>query len=1539
MTEPLHLTLTSDRASTDWTVDVTEPASQSLAQLLSALAAAGSQGPGFDGSGSARSRALVVDGRAVSIDTSIDRAGLVPGSVVSLDPHGASDLAGELLVLTGPDAGRRHDLALRAGTIAVGRGRGVDADLRSPTVSRRHLTLTPLRDGIEITDLSSHNGTAHGRSPLRSLVLALGSGPVEISAGAVRMELRRPVPYTPTCGMVRFARPPRVNEPRPSTAIAAPAEPGPAPTPARFSWATATVPLVLGLAMALVLDPRFALFALASPVIAGGTWWEDRRRCRRERRRTAAERSSENRRVSREVVERADDLRAWLDRRTPPPGVWTERVRRGSSRLWERRPGHDDHLLVRIGQANIPWTPTFETVHGARAERPRGSTAIADAPLAVAFGPGRWLGLAGAEHDVHACARAIVVQIVCAHGPADVSVDLRWTTPANRDRHWDWCKWLPHLADPEGGFVAIEPDPAHQQPAGPEEVGVLGSLETRVAGPTTIEIMEAAAGAEAGAPGVGRDRGTGIVIAAHQRDLPAWCSTVVDITGPGFARATDVRSGQTIDPVLVDGVALDVAIEVARTLARHLDPEARPPGGVLPAAVSLMTLLGDSTLNGVGRGGRGPGGDDGCGDDDSACTDPRNSGNDGDDEARVIVERWAANPGGRPAAVIGVTPDGPFVLDLAVDGPHALVAGTTGAGKSELLRTLVVSLALHADPEHLAFVLVDFKGGSAFDACAALPHTVGVVTDLDERLAARALRCLEAELRRRERVLRDAGSSDIAAYHRASSTDGPDARSPLPRLVVVIDEFATLASELPEFVNALVDVAQRGRSLGVHLVLATQRPSGVVSASIRANTNIRIALRVQDSADSADVIDRPDAARLPRRAPGRGLVRLGPGEIIPFQTALSSGVSASSRQAAITVAPFGIGDRLDVVAASPEDATRPSEPGAAPDPEPASDLETLVAHTVRASARAGMRTSAAPWPDPLPAAVSLRDLAPAPGEGLDGTQDSVEALDRLDEPVTVGIVDDPDAQCLRPLFWAPEVGHLLVVGAPGSGTTTTLRTLAEAVAVTRSPDRLHMYAIDFGGGGLAATGAYPVTGAVVAAGETERLERLIRRIRNHLEDRRAAAAGGPRLLLLIDNLPGVLAALVDDRRLDLHDSLVRIVADGSALGVTVVATAESPHAVSLSVSAAFALTWCLRLADRTDALAMGIDPAGMGALPPGRGFSIATGLEIQIARPSDTPPLMALRRAGRAGRAGRVGRGSPSDGPDPIGLLPDLIDTATIIGGSHTATGVPEGWLPVGVSSATLTTVGFTIRDGDHLLVAGPPRSGRSGVLAHLASAALGIWPDVELTVVCPRSSPLRGQFPEHERRADTLEALAVEVIKDAETADGTERTGDHLHPPRRPLVIVIDDADAVDDPTGALSRLVRSRARAVTVIAAGATELLLSDYGHWTKEVRRSRLGIVLRPTLERDGELWQVGLPRRAPGPFPPGRGYLVGPDGVELVQCAAPLAAIARLAATAAKGAAGAGVIATGPAAAAREQTHPSHPASTPESSPAPQERASA
>jgi S-DNA-T family DNA segregation ATPase FtsK/SpoIIIE len=388
--------------------------------------------------------------------------------------------------------------------------------------------------------------------------------------------------------------------------------------------------------------------------------------------------------------------------------------------------------------------------------------------------------------------------------------------------------------------------------------------------------------------------------------------------------------------------------------------------------------------------------------------------------AEWMASRWEESRTGLDA-VIGAASDGPTRIDLRADGPHGLVAGMTGAGKSELLQTIIASLASTHPPDRLAFLLVDYKGGAAFKDCVRLPHTVGLVTDLDAHLTQRALASLNAELQRRERILRDAQAKDLADMEHRQ----PD-RTP-PSLLIVIDEFATLAKEVPDFVDGIVDVAQRGRSLGVHLLLATQRPGGVVSENIRANTNLRIALRVNEAAESTDVIGARDAARIGRERPGRGYLRTGHSELTEFQTAYAGGATVhATLEAPVVVRPFSFDGGTVVSAPAPEGET---------------DLSRLVDAAAAAAEQLGLERPPSPWLPPLEPVVPL-DALPAPAS---------------EAAVAIGILDEPQRQLQRPLaIDLEQEGSVLVYGTSGSGKTTFLRTLALALAERSAPDELHL---------------------------------------------------------------------------------------------------------------------------------------------------------------------------------------------------------------------------------------------------------------------------------------------------------------------------------------------------------------------------------------------------------------------------------------------------------------------------------------------------
>ena len=614
-----------------------------------------------------------------------------------------------------------------------------------------------------------------------------------------------------------------------------------------------------------------------------------------------------------------------------------------------------------------------------------------------------------------------------------------------------------------------------------------------------------------------------IVIAKTVLELPGGCDFVIDVQADGEGTLLRVGDGALWQVGATLQSEAD-ALVAARALARVRDPEDSGGGlGVRP--VRLRELLESPT-------------------------------------SKSIVRRWREDRGLR--APIGLGPEGLLEIDLVADGPHGLLAGTTGSGKSELLRTLVLSFAATFPPSQIVFVLIDYKGGSTFDRCTALPHVVGSLTDLDETSAHRALEALEAELRDREERLRAYGAEDLGTYRGSP---------PIPHLLVIIDEFAALAEQAPEALDGLIDIARRGRSLGMHLLLATQRPSGVISSRIRANTALRIALRVHDPADSEDVVGAPDAARIGRHTPGRGLLRLGPGELVQFQSALAT---TSAGDAKVRTAPFRMGEPTRWQCVTGE----------------ASDLMKLVDAIGAAAIEAGEPTPPAVWSPELPERVSVHELGETP---------------RPDTPwaAPFGLIDDVRSR--RVLWW--EATNVLFVGPPGSGSTKALATLATAVCL-RYPET-HVHAVGVDDGRLRRLERMPQVGNIVSSGESERTDRLLRHLTGEVEHRRRSRLTGPPILLLAEGAPS-------------GDAFARIVGEGPAVGVFAGVSVRHAGAISGRLLAAFPERFAFRLVDPYEYAALGLERV----TPPAAGAAVrvASGRLVRIAEPASSTGVVPVDR-------------------------------------------------------------------------------------------------------------------------------------------------------------------------------------------------------------------------------------------------------------------------------------------------------------------------
>lgn len=1240
-----------------------------------------------------------------------------------------------------------------------------------------------------------------------------------------------------------YSRPPRLAPPERTTQFSLPPRPKPN-DPRPMPWVMAIVPLVAALVMAKLFNNLiFLAFALLSPISLMANHFSDRRQGKRTYRSTLAEYTQRRASI---VTDAEAALAAEQEQRRqgcPDPAVISLIATGPRQRLWERRRRDEDRLLLRVGTAPLP-SEVILTDPDREEHQRRVPLNLHEVPVTTSLTRHGVLGIAGRTAHARALGRWLVAQSATLHSPADLSICVL-TEPAGA-QSWTWVGWLPHARPREGqqtvALLGTNADTTARRIS--ELLAQLTARESalRAAGsgatldvPDVLVVLDGSRRLRA-LPGVAQILRDGpavgirsICLDTEARLLPEECQAVAILDEQGLLtlRQTGTDATAAVRP---DLVSVGWCEDVARSMAPIRDVS-RDDDDALPASCRLLDVLGLEPPD-VDR----------------------------------IVAGWRV--GGRSTrATIGASLDGAFSIDLVTDGPHGLVAGTTGSGKSELLQSLVASLAVANRPDAMTFILVDYKGGSAFADCAKLPHTVGMVTDLDTHLVGRALESLGAELRRREHLFAAAGVPGLPEYEAARQRD--PSLGPLPRLLIVIDEFASLARELPEFVSGLVNVAQRGRSLGIHLILATQRPSGVVSPEIRANTNLRIALRVTDSSESADLIDAPDAARILKSTPGRAYARLGHNSLLPFQAGRIGGrrpspVATSSTEPFVTVlGPDALG------------LPRPQRPEArrTVDATPATDLSVLVEAIREANDAVGIIPPPSPWLPPLTPTVLLDDLRRS-----DTTTDRAGTL----RPAPFAVVDVPSEQ--RREVWAVDLtdfGHLFVAGAPRTGRSQTLRTIASSLARENSSRDVHLFGLDCGNGALLALRALPHCGAVVRSAETERAKRLLDRLLTEMRTRmtqlgerhvtdiseQRAAAGPddrlPHLVVLIDRWEGFLSSLGELDAGALTDTVLQLAREGSSVGIHLIVSGDQTL-LGGRVGTLTENKLVLRLADKGDLSLIGIAGRTVpDALPPGRAYRAVGGQQTQVALleadPSGAAQAAAIERIAADART-RDGDLPPSMQPFGVDVLPSRI---TIDDAWKLRTGDPGPlWGLVAVGGDRLTAYGVDLAVGTPaFVIAGPPQSGRSTTLRTLATSYLRIG--TRVLVVAPRTSPMREPFP-------GPAPVGVLTGGDLTASDLKEVLLDG-----GPLVVLIDDAELLRDCSAGpeLSAILRRQGGdQVGLIVAGDADGVCAGFSGWQVEARKARRGLLLSPQNLTDADLIGTRLPRAAVGlPVQPGRGIL--------------------------------------------------------------------
>ncbi|MFD9967535.1 type VII secretion protein EccCa [Streptomyces sp. NPDC059011] len=757
------------------------------------------------------------------------------------------------------------------------------------------------------------------------------------------------------------------------------------------------------------------------------------------------------------------------------------------SRVWERRVADDDFGQVRIGLGSqqlatplvAPETAPVDELEpltaGAMQKFLTTHGTLDGLPMAVSLRAFYHLTVSGEPDSVRSAARAMVGSLASLHSPEDLVVAIA-ADPATAG-HWEWAKWLPHVQAPGPGDGAgsrrlittdardlqdmlasrLEGRPRFQGPHNPllDQPHLVVVLD----GPS-VPPMSPLAAAE-GLQGV-----TLIEVVPGEMNAPRGGLSVVV-----HPDSLQLESGHGL---VYDGAPDRLSVEAAEALARQLAPLRVATGG--DDDEPLLANL--------------------------EFTDLLNLG----DAASVDVSRtWRPRSQAERLRVpIGVGEDGsPVMLDLKEAaqegmGPHGLCVGATGSGKSELLRTLVLGLAVTHSSETLNFVLADFKGGATFAGMSQMPHVAAVITNLadDLTLVDRMGDSIRGELNRRQELLRDAGNyANIHDYEKARAAGA--ALQPIPSLVLVIDEFSELLTAKPDFIEMFVQIGRIGRSLGVHLLLASQRLEEGRLRGLETYLSYRVGLRTFSAAESRAAIGVPDAYHLPN-VPGSGYLKFGTDEMVRFKAAYVSGVYRANGQQ--TVAPGGPlpVDRRPVTftaAAVPvryvESAVQASVPEARrPEDDALADsvLDVIVRRLEGRGAEAH-QVWLPPLDNPPPLDEILPGLSPVEGRGL--TQPGFEGAGKLVVPL--GVVDKPFEQRRDVLHrdFSGAAGHMQIIGGPQSGKSTLLRTIISGFALTHTPHEVQFYGLDFGGGGLSSVAGLPHVGGVASRLDPEKVRRTV----------------------------------------------------------------------------------------------------------------------------------------------------------------------------------------------------------------------------------------------------------------------------------------------------------------------------------------------------------------------------------------------------------------------------------------------------------------
>ena len=875
--------------------------------------------------------------------------------------------------------------------------------------------------------------------------------------------------------------------------------------------------------------------------------------------------------------------------------------------LWERLPEHTDFLSIRLGKGKVPSRimlkmPDTNQVFGEEDELLRKASnlineykELSDVPVCFSLLDSISIGVTGDREAILNFSRSVAVFLGTTHAYDELKLGV--VCPTEEYGKWSWMRWLPHMWD----------DSMQQRFFAKDRKGVqdiFSSLLDIIKGrDISVRNSEMSSKSDnipvyvlfvADSEMVRNEpllrylvqnrRELGIItflLFDKYENLPKDCGCIIHLSG---------SKGEVL---FKDGNHKSLSFETERIniddaekFSRALSPirlQNLTASHTLPKMVTLFEMMGIQKASELD-----------------------------------IIKRWKfSEPYITLAADVGTGLGGTtFQLDLHEKGhgPHGLVAGTTGSGKSEFLQTLILSLSLNYHPHELAFILIDYKGGGMANLFKKLPHVCGIITNLGGNQTNRALASIRGEVAKRQALFDKAGVNHIDKYQRMVRKN--EMTEQMPHLIIIIDEFAELKDEKPEFISELVSTARVGRSYGIHLILATQKPSGVVDSQIWSNARFKVCLKVQNTEDSREMLKRPDAAAI--TVPGRAYLQVGNDEVFElFQSAWSGAEyhdkNDNDAESIKEVELDGTRLPLDRSIFRNDKKIQSTE------------LSHMVELICSEAEKSGIKGIDGPWLPPLPDRLYLDNILTEYIAGLKGEKDGVR---KGWATACLGLADNPSAQSQFPvvLNFANE-GHIVILGAPASGKTTLLKTLILSLGMTNSPEDAWFYILDFGGRTMSVFEEMPHTGAVIKPEEEEKIKNLSKLILSELERRKRlfAEIGAaniqayrnddrkiPAIFIIIDNFAGLM-----DTYPDMEEQLVQMAREGGSLGVFLVISAHTSSVVKYKIMSNVKRVLALQLTDKSEYAAL----IGKGAIEPmsipGRGlFKSEIPLEFQTALPA-----------------------------------------------------------------------------------------------------------------------------------------------------------------------------------------------------------------------------------------------------------------------------------------------------------------------------------